>query len=320
VKAHGFSFHLRRLITLCVTNEKRAYDVFLARGYRFPALHVLARRLLGYRVVYEIHELNAFHDAVDGDVLAPGRAVDLERHAFRRADGIISISRTLLDVAIRKWGAPRASVVIASGGERFETAALAAGRSPRHVYYVGNIYPLSGVEHVVEAIATLPEATLTIVGSTGRGRNHDRLVARIADLGVGDRVTVRAFVDPSRLPEIYGEADILVAPYARTLRTEYFCSPLKIFEYMNARRPIVASDLPTIREILTDGENALLVQPESPGAIRDALARLMQDATLARRLAERAHADAEPYTLERKCGAILDFLETIVGASRSRAA
>lgn len=310
-KAWGAYFHTRRLITLLFTREKRRYDVFLARGNRIPGLHVLFRRLLGYRVVYEVHGLHTFHDAVEGDVEPSRFGPDLEGHAFRHADGVIAISQSLLELATRRWGKPRAATVIRSGAEAVPSAPLPEGRPLRNVFYVGNVYALSGITQALEAVAELPDATLTIVGNKGPGdANHDRLVRRMAELGISERVTLRGFVDPATLPEIYVDADIVVAPYIRTLRTAYFASPLKIFEYMQMQRPIVASDLPTIREVLTDGESALLVAPDDSQAIRHALHRLMSDPDLGRRLAQRAYEDAKQYTLERKCEAMMAFLSS----------
>ena len=65
----------------------------------------------------------------------------------------------------------------------------------------------------------------------------------------------------------------------------YFTSPLKLFDYMAAGAPIVASDLPTVREVLTDGDNALLVPPGRPvDALAAAIRRLLVNPGLADRL------------------------------------
>jgi glycosyltransferase involved in cell wall biosynthesis len=78
--------------------------------------------------------------------------------------------------------------------------------------------------------------------------------------------------------------------------TERHTSPLKAFEAMAAGRPLVASDLPSSREILRDGENALLVPPGDAPALAAALGRLLDDPLLARRLAEAAWREAAAYS------------------------
>lgn len=68
-------------------------------------------------------------------------------------------------------------------------------------------------------------------------------------------------------------------------------SPLKLFEYMAAGRPIVASRLPVLEEVLADGRNALLADPTAPDAWAAQIRRLIDDPALAQRLATAAHKD-----------------------------
>jgi glycosyltransferase involved in cell wall biosynthesis len=92
--------------------------------------------------------------------------------------------------------------------------------------------------------------------------------------------------------------DVLLAPYQDRVTVagagdiSRWMSPLKIFEYMAARKPIVASDLPVLREVLTDGHEALLVPAGDPGAWEGALRRLT-DPGLRDELAGRAFATFE---------------------------
>jgi glycosyltransferase involved in cell wall biosynthesis len=68
-------------------------------------------------------------------------------------------------------------------------------------------------------------------------------------------------------------------------------SPLKVFGYMAAARPLICSDLPVLREVIEDGRNGLLVPPADPDAWAAALKRLLEDRHLRDRLATAAHAD-----------------------------
>ncbi|MDW7710952.1 MAG: glycosyltransferase [Deferrisomatales bacterium] len=320
-KLQGSWWHLRRLLTLLLTGEKRRYDVFFARGHRFPALHVMLRRVLGYKVVFELHEIIYLDRVPEERLLSETRLLDWERYSYRHADGVIAISETLKDLAERKWGRRQTITVIPSGAVTFESRPLPDDHAIRRVFFVGNCYPFSGVDDLVRAIAEVPEATLRVVGGGGPDDpDRLRLAALISRLGLGDRVELRGFVEPSRLSLVYAEADVLAIPLGNQVRCKYFMSPLKLFEYMSARRPIVASAHPTIREILRDGHNALLTEPGRPGSIAGAIARLMADPTLARRIAEQAYADAPQYAMPEKCAAIKHFLEeNIVGpAHRAR--
>jgi glycosyltransferase involved in cell wall biosynthesis len=96
------------------------------------------------------------------------------------------------------------------------------------------------------------------------------------------------------------DMDVLVLPNTATHISARYTSPLKLFEYMAAGRPIVASDLPALREVLTDGENALLVEPGNAAQLADAIGRLLHDPELAQRLAAAAWRDVQAYSWDRR--------------------
>jgi len=87
-----------------------------------------------------------------------------------------------------------------------------------------------------------------------------------------------------------------VLPNTPSVISDRYTSPLKLFEYLQLQRPIVASDLAAVREVLADGTSALLVPPGDPHALARALLRLRGDAALRQRLSEGARAIAPRFT------------------------
>ena len=126
------------------------------------------------------------------------------------------------------------------------------------------ILRLERVDVLLHAVALLPDAHALIVGG------HDKE----SDLGAPARARVRArdrrarhvhrTGEPARGRGALASAAVLVLPNIASAISTRFTSPLKLFEYMAAGRAIVASDLPAIREILRDNENAVLVPPGDP--------------------------------------------------------
>ncbi len=168
----------------------------------------------------------------------------------------------------------------------------AAGDGAMRVGYVGHLYAGRGVELIVELARRLPAAEFHLFGGT------ESDLARWRRGALPANVRLHGFVEPARLPAIYAGLDVLLMPYQpRTLTatgltdTASWMSPMKMFEYMAAGRPIVASDLPVLREVLRDGGNALLAAPGDPEAWRLALARLFDDPELRRRLGAAARTD-----------------------------
>jgi glycosyltransferase involved in cell wall biosynthesis len=94
-------------------------------------------------------------------------------------------------------------------------------------------------------------------------------------------------------------------PYSSTCENVVWMSPLKLFEYMISGCPIVATDLPALRKHLKHGRNALLVKPDDPRALADAIRMVMNNMTDAMKLAQAARADVAPYTWHNRARAIL---------------
>jgi glycosyltransferase involved in cell wall biosynthesis len=98
------------------------------------------------------------------------------------------------------------------------------------------------------------------------------------------------------MPAYLAACDILVSPHGRQVDGgEFFGSPTKLFEYMAAGRPIVASAVGQIAETLVDEQSALLVPPDDTNALCHAIVRLVDDACLRARLAQAARRAAEDH-------------------------
>jgi glycosyltransferase involved in cell wall biosynthesis len=113
-------------------------------------------------------------------------------------------------------------------------------------------------------------------------------------------------VVPERVPLYLSAFDVCAMPFPWTTHFAYYASPIKLFEYMASRRALVASDLPSIAEVVADGESALLVAPSDVDALAAAIRQLKDDPALRDRLAENAYALVmETYTWEARATAIL---------------
>lgn len=110
------------------------------------------------------------------------------------------------------------------------------------------------------------------------------------------------------VPYYLKASDILLMPHPWSEFYAYEVSPMKLFEYMSAKRPIVASHLPAIMEVLRHGENALLGEPGDPKSIAENIRRVLNDGDLSARIATQAYADVREHTWTKRAARILEFV------------
>jgi glycosyltransferase involved in cell wall biosynthesis len=140
---------------------------------------------------------------------------------------------------------------------------------------LARLAPEKGLDVLVEALRDLPGVTAVLVGG---GPERERLEELAAEVGVSDRVLITGWVSNPR--ERLEGFDVFALP------SRYEGLPHAILEAMLAKRPVVASDVGSVREIVIDGATGILVPPDDAPALSEAIARLLEDAELARRLGE----------------------------------
>ena len=168
--------------------------------------------------------------------------------------------------------------------------------------YTGHLYAGRGTALLVELACRLPQVTFLWVG--GRDAEVRQWRDRLESEGITN-VHLTGFVENSKLPLYQAAADVLLMPYERMIAgssggdSAAYASPMKMYEYMACRRPILSSDLPVIREVLHE-TNAILLPPEDAGAWTDSLSRLLVDADLRDKLAAQAWQDVQRCTWKER--------------------
>lgn len=181
------------------------------------------------------------------------------------------------------------------------------------ILYVGKFDDRKGVGELVKVAAMLTECRFWLIGGTVE--QQAQLRERAAREGVSpDRIKLPGYVEPARVRELYRRARVGVCPLPAGLSSvaERFTSPMKVLEMMASGVPVVATDLPSTRAMLTHDVNALLVPANDPSALADGLRRVLTNRTLAQRLAAQALWDVQAYAWPRRAQRLLDFLATIV--------
>jgi glycosyltransferase involved in cell wall biosynthesis len=140
------------------------------------------------------------------------------------------------------------------------------------VVYTGSLAPDRGIGAILSLASTVQHARFLVVGGTEQ--EVAALRAEVTSLGLRN-VDVRGSVPHVHVPSYLQAADVLLALWGSRVPTIHICSPLKVFEYMAAGRTIVGYGFPTIREVLGDGETALLATPEDIPELQTKLERAL---------------------------------------------
>jgi glycosyltransferase involved in cell wall biosynthesis len=172
------------------------------------------------------------------------------------------------------------------------------------VVYTGRVNAEKGAGVVLEAASHCPDVQFVLVGRVYDPAYHER-AHRLGN------VRLLGFVPPSRIPQYLAVADVLVLPSTASLPYAAYTSPLKLFEYMSSGRPIVASDLPVLQEILGHERNALIYAASDASALAEAVSRVAHDRSLAEQIAAQALRDVEEHTWDKRAARILAHLSAV---------
>ncbi len=242
-----------------------------------------------------------------------GRFGPVWYRAFLRLNGkkrLVSITKALEDVLSRNYGLPSDVVIAPNGIDLERYASLPSPQLARRdlgfvdaptVICTGHLYAGRGVETFVALAEKSRQVQFVWVG--GRPADVDAWRERTREM---ENLRFTGFVQQAELPLYQAAADILIAPYASQISgssggdSASVASPMKLFDYMAAKRAIITSDLPVIREVL-DEESAVFVPPDDVDAWHAALTRLLCDGALREKLAKNAYEIVGEYTwLERQ--------------------
>lgn len=286
-----------------IAADKPDVIVSYALSTGIPALR-LARK---HHIPFVFHVIDALHAIVPSVLLQPV-AKQVEKRIFRKANAVLLINAHLRDYAICMGAAPERAYVLRTGVDlaRFHPVpdndpGRAKVRSELGIlpgeiilFFMGWLYRFSGVREICEALENAPANLRLLV--VGDGDDYQTLV-HLRDARLGDRLILTGRVDYDRIPEFLSAADVLLLPFHTCPATEHIV-PIKLYEYMAAGKPVIASPLPGIlRDI---GENNGVIYAPAEKQVETAMS-ILRDAgepgKKARQFVE-MHCDWETITVE----------------------
>lgn len=181
---------------------------------------------------------------------------------------------------------------------------LSINEKGKIILYTGHLYSWKGVDVLAQAMREIPDATAYFVGGT----TPDVADFKMRYVGMSN-IRIIGHRPHNEIPFWQAAADVLVLPNtAKESISLYATSPMKLFEYMASGRPIVASLLPSVKEIISD-DAVVFVLPDDPHALAEGIRRAYNE-THSTRVA-RAGAIVEEHTWDARASRIVNFLKTL---------
>lgn len=236
----------------------------------------------------------------------PRRFRKLYARIWKRSDRVVAMTEGLRDDLVA-LGIPDDRIVVAHDAvdlERFDAEmtkkdvreALGLPLHRTIAVYIGRFYAEQGIETLVEASKKLESDTLVV------------MVGGIHSEGDGPNRKIVGHVSPMDILKWLRAADFALMPYTGTSEhVSRYASPMKLFEYLGAGLPIISSNLPSVREVLTESE-ALFVPPDDTDALARAIDALARDAGLVKRMSSASRSLAKGKTWKARARTVLSHL------------
>jgi glycosyltransferase involved in cell wall biosynthesis len=317
--------YARSLTGVCsetaLLREVRPDVVLTLHALRFSSL--VAARRLGIPAVLQVNasvplEIRRYKRDLH---LSPRLPEWVEGRTLAAAQRVIAVSRVLKE-QLTRCGVPPGSITVAPNGadpQRFSPEAFDPALRDRFsgrilAGFAGSFASFHGLDLLEEAVvrSSRREPSMHFLFA-GPGPGAARLQARLREQGCHN-ATFLGHVRHELLPGVLAAADILLAPYP--VQTEFYFSPLKLFEYMSCGRAVLAAGLGQIAEVIQDGENGVLYDAAAPHSFCEKLLRLARSPEHRTALGKAARRTIlQQYTWEHNARLVAGALEAAAGAS-----
>lgn len=285
------------MIAAACSPSARHADVIYTRDYLLPFFFSRKRRIIA-----EIHTVP--------------RNTGLFVRALKRVSRVVVITQGIKNTLIEK-GIPAEKIIVAPDAVDLDMFDVRISRDDARkklglpidkkiAMYIGLFDAWKGYITLLDASKELLAENIVVAMIGGDD-------ARIAALRAAyPHVVFLGYRRYLELPENQKAADVLVIPNsARFPISKYFTSPLKLFAYMASGVPIVASDLPSLREVLHEN-NAFFAAPDDAHALAQAIRNALSHESAARQKAEQASSDVRQYTWDNRAQLILSHVSGLL--------
>ncbi len=311
---HGAAQELRSLTYNAWMSEHgqelfgdRAFDAVVERLSLFGHVGVDLAAAWNVPLIVEVNAPLAEEAQRNRSLNNVSLAKAVEKQVLGKADAILAVSSQLANYLVASGIERRKIHVIPNGADteifeaapsRKECRKSVGFREEFVIGFVGSLKRWHGVDILLTAFESFadrfPNVRLVVIGT---GPEEETLRQETASSQFSRQIFLTGAVPHSEIPAYLRSFDVAVAPFRNT--KNFYFSPIKLFEYMAAGLPIVASGIGQLEQVIEDGQDGLLFEAESPQSLTMRLEELYHSKPLRQRLADNACQKSKAYTWSR---------------------
>lgn len=285
------------------------HDVYFAHDLNtLPIAYALSKNA-GARLVYDSHELYTERNKeFPMPRLHRLSRRWVERWLIRKCDSVITVNESISGWLAQTYSIPKPHVIMnlpimgddeagaESGRDLYREARIPLDQ--KIVLYIGSLTFNRGLEKLIQAVASLEGVTLVLMGP-----HQDHQKQALSDLAGKQGLDSERFriFGPVAKEEVVAYAQsafVGVAPIQNACKSYYYCLPNKLFEYMSAGLPVIASDFPEMRKIVLGEKIGMVFDAESVSALRQSICMMLENDAMYQEMKARALIAAKTYAWE----------------------
>jgi glycosyltransferase involved in cell wall biosynthesis len=240
-----------------------------------------------------------------------------EKYLIRKADAIITVGDCIANHLKDKYKVKLPTVIINAPSENKVNIDGKNLRDELNIptelklaIYCGGITFNRGLEKLIESLTLMPDVYLIMMGY-GNPKYIEKLENLVIKYNVSGRFSFYGPVAPNEVTAYTASADVGIAPIENVCLSYYYCAPNKIFEYLIGGIPVVASNFPELKKIVTENEIGYTFNPENINSIADSIHKIFSNSKHYLKMKENTKFAAKKYNWEIESQKLLNLYKNL---------
>ncbi len=258
----SFPFYCASVSRVLKIHRITPLDAIFTRDAGFLPYLAYLKAKTGAKCFYETHNF-FMSDATSGDTKSKKRTWEkyhkIEKEFIPKLDGIVSLISPQADLYKKYF--PNQNVYFANPGITKIYPPIKNDFSKKVIGYIGDLSPRRDIDTLLIAVQKLKKFGVKLLIIGGKPREMNRINTMIKKLNIEETVELTGWISYKQLEKYLTKISVGIVPMKRTFYNQYLTAPMKIFDYYSRGIPVVAADLPSAREFVSEGENGLFYTP-----------------------------------------------------------